>query len=110
MDILGGEVRSRIYINEHLPLLCRKLNSLCSKLKKNGKINKVKTFNKDLPKVSVTANDGAVISYELYTLLNRTIVMEASLERSDVFSCSRAAYLGKMQEETVTTSTAEPLH
>uniref|UniRef100_A0A1A9UEF2 Uncharacterized protein n=1 Tax=Glossina austeni TaxID=7395 RepID=A0A1A9UEF2_GLOAU len=66
-DIIGGEIRSRIYINEHLPPLCRKLNSLCKRIKKNGKINKFTTFNKDLPKASVTTNDGAVISYELNT-------------------------------------------
>uniref|UniRef100_A0A1A9VQH8 Uncharacterized protein n=1 Tax=Glossina austeni TaxID=7395 RepID=A0A1A9VQH8_GLOAU len=82
-DIISGEIRTRIYINEHLPPLCRKLNSLYSQMKKNGKITKLKIFKKDLPKVSVTPNDHAVVLYDIYTFLNRThtsMMLELNLE------------------------------
>uniref|UniRef100_A0A1A9ZKJ0 Uncharacterized protein n=1 Tax=Glossina pallidipes TaxID=7398 RepID=A0A1A9ZKJ0_GLOPL len=69
-DIIGGAIRSRIHINEHLSPLCLKLNSLRTKIKNDDKITKFMIFHNDLPKISLTTNDSAETSYDLYMLLN----------------------------------------
>uniref|UniRef100_A0A1B0BXY3 Uncharacterized protein n=1 Tax=Glossina palpalis gambiensis TaxID=67801 RepID=A0A1B0BXY3_9MUSC len=66
-DIVDGEIRFRIHIEEHLMPFYLRINSLRTKKKNDGKITKFNIFNKDL----LTTNDRAMASYDFYTYPNR---------------------------------------
>uniref|UniRef100_A0A1A9VMA3 Uncharacterized protein n=1 Tax=Glossina austeni TaxID=7395 RepID=A0A1A9VMA3_GLOAU len=59
-DSIGGEIRFRIHIDEHLSPLYLRINSLCTNKKNDGKMTKFNIFSKDLAKVRLTTNDGTM--------------------------------------------------
>ncbi|XP_037825488.1 uncharacterized protein LOC119613538 [Lucilia sericata] len=75
-DVIPSSVHSKIIINDHLTDAARKLISVCRRLRNEGKFVKYKFKNYDIPKASITMNDGSVklLSYnqciELFGDLN----------------------------------------
>lgn len=59
-DIFDVNVRSRIYLNDHLNRAASKLMFICRRLKKSNKVRKFKLINADRPKAEVEMIDGAI--------------------------------------------------
>lgn len=59
-DVLDVNVRSRVYLNDHLNRAASKLMYICRRLKKFSKIKKFKLINADRPRAQVEMLNGAV--------------------------------------------------
>lgn len=59
-DIIGGDIESRIYLNDHLTPQAKQLVDTCKNLKLQQKIKKYTHLNYNVPKVRVEMIDGAV--------------------------------------------------
>lgn len=64
-DIIGGEICSRVYLNDHFSPAASTLNALCRKLKRNKKIVKYKILNTDKALAKLTLIDGKEVIYNL---------------------------------------------
>lgn len=53
-----SDINSRVYLNDNLTPLERKLSYFCRKLKKNNKILKFQLMHNDIPKVKIVTSDG----------------------------------------------------
>lgn len=63
-NILGGEIESRVYLNDHFSPAASNLNSLCRKMMRQKIITKFKLINKDKPKAAITLCDGKEVVYD----------------------------------------------
>jgi len=59
-DAIGGEIESRVYLNDHLTPIANKLNATCRKLLQSKKIKKFQLINADVPKAKITKLDNNV--------------------------------------------------
>lgn len=64
-DIIGGQIGSRVYLNDHFSPVASKLNALCRKLKKQKIILKYKILNADRVKASLTLSEGKNVTYDI---------------------------------------------
>lgn len=60
-QIIGGDIESRVYLNDNLSPASSKLQYLCRRLLKERKIHKFQLLNMDSPKAKITKPDGSVI-------------------------------------------------
>lgn len=58
-DVVGGEVRSKVYLNDHLCRATSKLLFVCRKLKRQNKVKKFKLFNADRATVELEMTNGS---------------------------------------------------
>lgn len=65
-DVIGGDITSRVFLNDHMTPATSKLNALCRRLIKEKKIKKYWLMHADVPKVRLTHPDDSVgmFSYE----------------------------------------------
>lgn len=59
-DIIGGDITSKVFLNDHLTPAAANLISTCRDLRMENKIIKYKFINTDVPKVRVTMLDNNV--------------------------------------------------
>lgn len=59
-DVVGGNVVTRVYLNDNYSSLANKLLRLCWKLKKDKKINGYSIINRDILKAKITMLNNAV--------------------------------------------------
>ncbi|KNC33466.1 hypothetical protein FF38_02086 [Lucilia cuprina] len=58
----------RVYLNEHLTPIAAKLNYMCRRMLKTKKIKKFKLYNRDVPEVKITLNDGGEKTFNIEKL------------------------------------------
>lgn len=63
-DVIGGEISSRVYLNDHLSPASSKLNVLSKRLQKQKKILKFWLPHSDKPVVHLTCLDGSQVIYD----------------------------------------------
>lgn len=59
-DIIDVNVRSKIYLNDHLNRAASKLTFICRRLKKCNRVRKFKLINADRPKAEMEMIDGTI--------------------------------------------------
>lgn len=59
-DVIGGEISSRVYLNDHMTPAANKLNFICRRMLKEKKIDKFFIMHSDVPKVRLTLPDGSI--------------------------------------------------
>lgn len=64
-DIIGGEIVSRVYLNDHYSPAASNLNNLCRKMLRQKCISKYKIINADRLKARLTLPDGKEVSYNM---------------------------------------------
>lgn len=64
-DVLGGDIDSRVYLNDHYSPAASNLNSICRKMLRMKIITKFKVLNKDKPKAVLTLCNGKEVVYDL---------------------------------------------
>lgn len=69
-DIIGGNIESRIYLNDHLTPAAKKLVDVCKQLKLNQNIKKYTHLNYDIPKARIEMVDGTVSVFNYDQCLN----------------------------------------
>lgn len=72
-DVMGGDIGSRVYLNEYYSPAAGKLNSLCRRLIRQKLISKFRVQNSDRVKAKLTLLDGNEVIYgveECAELLN----------------------------------------
>lgn len=57
-DVIGGEITSRVYLNDHLSPASSRLNALCRRLVKQKKVLKFVMLHSDKPRVRLTLLNG----------------------------------------------------
>lgn len=63
-NVIGGEISSRVYLNDHLSPACSKLNLLAKRLLKQKKILKFWLPHSDKPVVHLTCLDGSQVVHD----------------------------------------------
>lgn len=64
-DILGGEVASRVYLNDHYSPAASSLNNLCRKMLHLKIISKYRIVNADRLMAKLTLSDGKDVEYNM---------------------------------------------
>lgn len=61
-DVIGGDINSRLYLNDHYSPAAGRLHTLCRKLLQKKIITKYKVLNADKVKASLTMSDGRIMT------------------------------------------------
>lgn len=64
-DVIGGDIQSRVFLNDHMTPYAGKLNVICRKLLQRKAITKYKIMNTDQVKVMLTLADGKQEMYDM---------------------------------------------
>ncbi|KAI8120458.1 hypothetical protein CVS40_8053 [Lucilia cuprina] len=64
-DIIGGEISSRVFLNDHYSPAASALSAVCRKLKRQKSITKFTMLNTDKVQVKLTLIDGREVVYDM---------------------------------------------
>lgn len=70
-DVEGGDVNTRIYLNDNYSTLANKLLQSCLTLSKDGKIKKFSIINRETPKTKITLPNGDTKTFTLNNLVKQ---------------------------------------